>query len=281
MSLIRSYLTNVNVFTRLMRASQYNVYQMSQYHETFGRISPDRLQLSFKPQLPKFNHSGINILQPTSMTWCVCRTYAKKGKDKGGKAHKKMTLTPEQLEGLVDMEKVRQDFTHVLDELKEQFIHHITVRTSQGVFDNLVVKTPEGNFPLIQLGQIVQKSPQLLTIDLTTSPQYIGQVKEALAGSGMNINPQQDGTSLFIPIPKVTREHRETLAKNAKLQSEKSKKHLRDVFSKYSKKIKSRDGFSADDLSAAEDMVKDLMHEVLNQIDEMTIAKQEELMGGK
>ena len=39
------------------------------------------------------------------------------------------------------------------------------------MFDNLVVKTPDGNFPLIQLGQVVQKSPQLLTINMASSPQ--------------------------------------------------------------------------------------------------------------
>ena len=32
--------------------------------------------------------------------------------------------------------------------------------------------------------------------------QYIPQVKQALADSGLNVNPQQDGTSLFIPLPK-------------------------------------------------------------------------------
>ena len=43
-----------------------------------------------------------------------------------------MTLTSDQLEGVVDMEKVKSDFGHVLDDLKEKFIHQLTVRTSQG-----------------------------------------------------------------------------------------------------------------------------------------------------
>ncbi|XP_055896597.1 ribosome-recycling factor, mitochondrial-like [Biomphalaria glabrata] len=217
-----------------------------------------------------------------SLTWSIVRAYSKKGKDKGGKGHKKIDLAPEQLEGLVNMEKVNEEFNHVLEDLHEKFIHQVTLRTSIGAFDNLVVKTPEGNFPLIQLGQVLQKSPQLLTIDLATSPQYITNVKEALMGSGMNINPQQDGTSLFVPIPKVTREHRENLSKNAKALSEKSKKQLRDIFSKYSKKIKSsKEGHSADDLQAAEDKVQEMMHQVLHKVEEITAAKQQELLGGK
>lgn len=193
-----------------------------------------------------------------------------------------MTLTSEQLTGVVDMQRVQVEFDQVLDDLKEKFIHQLTVRTSQGVFDSLVVKTPDGNFPLIQLGQVIQKSPQLLTINLAASPQYIPQVKQALADSGLNVNPQQDGTSLFIPLPKVTREHRETLAKNAKLLSEQSKKSLRDVYSKHARKIKSaKQGHSSDDLLAADDMVKDMMHAKIHLVEEMTTSKQKELLGGK
>ena len=40
-----------------------------------------------------------------------------------------------------------------------------------GIFDNLQVKTADGTFPLIQLGQVVQKNPQLVVINLTASPQ--------------------------------------------------------------------------------------------------------------
>uniref|UniRef100_A0A0B6ZY78 Ribosome-recycling factor, mitochondrial n=1 Tax=Arion vulgaris TaxID=1028688 RepID=A0A0B6ZY78_9EUPU len=222
------------------------------------------------------------VLKPSSYILSVCRTYASKGKNKGGKSHKKIVLSQEQLEGLINLEEVKKEFDDVLDDLKDKFIHQLTVRTTQGVFDNLVIKTPDGNFPLIQLGQVIQKSAQLLTINMTPSPQYITHVKAALEQSGLNINPQQDGTSLFIPLPKVTKEHRENMAKNAKSLSEKSKKHLRDVYSKYSKKIKNvKEGHPSDIVSAADDMVQDLMHEMTNKVEEMTTAKQQELMGTK
>ncbi|CAG5133140.1 unnamed protein product [Candidula unifasciata] len=212
----------------------------------------------------------------------VYRLYAKKGKEKGGKGHKKMILSPEQLSGLVDMDAVNEEFTRVLEDLKDRFIHQLSVRTSQGVFDNLVIKTPDGNFPLIQLGQVIQKSAQMLAINMTPSPQYITHVKTALEESGLNINPQQDGTSLFIALPKITKEHRENLAKNAKMLSEKSKKHLRDIYSKYSKQIRSsKEGHPADVVQAADDMVQDLMHDMIHKVEEMTAAKQQELLGGK
>lgn len=50
----------------------------------------------------------------------------------GGKPHKKVTLTEDQLEGLVDMEKVEEEMDRVVEDLKEKFIHQVNVRTSQG-----------------------------------------------------------------------------------------------------------------------------------------------------
>ena len=32
--------------------------------------------------------------------------------------------------------------------------------------------------------------------------QYASAVKSAIEKSGMNLNPQQDGTTLFVPVPK-------------------------------------------------------------------------------
>lgn len=45
----------------------------------------------------------------------------------------------------------------------------------------------------------------------------VAAAKKALEISGMNINPQQQGSTLLIQINQSTREHRERLAKSAKV----------------------------------------------------------------
>ena len=50
--------------------------------------------------------------------------------------------------------------------------------------------------------------------------------------SGLNLNPQQDGTRIYVPIPKVTREHREKLSKGAKQKCNETKEQLRKIQSK-------------------------------------------------
>ncbi|KAK7095234.1 hypothetical protein V1264_006670 [Littorina saxatilis] len=142
------------------------------------------------------------IPQPTS--WCVVRCYAKKAKKekvvKGGK--KKVILNAEELEGVLDLQKCQGEMQAVVEDLKQQMIQQISLRTNIGVYDNLQVKTDDGVFPLIQLGQVVQKNPSLILVNMAASPQYLPAVKDAISQSGLNVNPQQDGTTIFIPLPK-------------------------------------------------------------------------------
>lgn len=63
--------------------------------------------------------------------------------------------------------------------------------------------TFDGDEYVIQdLAQFVRKNPKTLILNMTSFPQAIPAVLESLKTSGMNLNPQQDKTSIFIPIPK-------------------------------------------------------------------------------
>jgi len=202
-----------------------------------------------------------------------------KGKGKGGGS---MTLSAEELDGILDVEAYQSDMDRLTNSLQEKFIHTLSVRTSQGVFDNLQVKTEDGTFSLIQIAQVIQKSPQMIIIDATLSPMYLKDVKEALVNSGLNINPQQEKATFYVQVPQVTKEHRQKLAKNAKTLCEASKKDIRTIFSKYSKKINSsKEGRSEDIVKAAANMAKEMMDQTVARMEDMTAAKQKELLQGK
>lgn len=55
---------------------------------------------------------------------------------------------------------------------------------------------------LQELAQIVRKNPKTIVVTMSVFPQAIPSVLKAIDKSGMNLNPQQDGTTLYIPIPK-------------------------------------------------------------------------------
>jgi len=74
-------------------------------------------------------------------------------------------------------------------------------------------------------------------INVSSTPQYVTQVKEAILSSGLNVNPQQEGTTFYVPVPRVTREHREMLAKNAKVMYNKTKDKLRHIQNSFDREL--------------------------------------------
>lgn len=82
------------------------------------------------------------------------------------------------------------------------YFHNLLIYNLLGALDSLPV-TFEGDEYVIQdLAQIVRKNPKTIILNMTSFPQAIPAVLKSIEDSGMNLNPQQDKTSIFIPIPK-------------------------------------------------------------------------------
>lgn len=97
----------------------------------------------------------------------------------------------------------------------------------------------------------------------------------------MNLNPQQDGTTIFIPVPKVTREHRENLAKNAKTLFTKCKDSIRDSQNNTIKKVKRKSELSNDDVYSIQNQVTAIADKYITEAEKLLENKSAELVGGK
>lgn len=71
-----------------------------------------------------------------------------------------------------------------------------------GSVESLQINFEGKDYTLEELAQVVRKNPKTIVINMVSFPQAIPAVIQALSKSGMNLNPQQDGTSLYIPVPK-------------------------------------------------------------------------------
>ncbi|RZC34593.1 ribosome-recycling factor, mitochondrial, partial [Asbolus verrucosus] len=132
---------------------------------------------------------------------------------------------------------------------------------------------------LQELAQIVRKNPKTIVINMAVFPQAIPAALKAIQKSGMNLNPQQDGTTLFIPIPKITTEHRENLAKNAKSFFIKCRDAVRDVQTKQVKNLKKKDKISQDVARNAELQIISIADGFISQAEKILESKQKELTG--
>ena len=71
-----------------------------------------------------------------------------------------------------------------------------------GALETLSVEFEGETYPLQELAQVGRKNPQLAVLNMASLPEAIQPVIKAIRESGMNLNPQQEGTTLFVPLPK-------------------------------------------------------------------------------
>ncbi|NXT58624.1 RRFM protein, partial [Pluvianellus socialis] len=94
----------------------------------------------------------------------------KKAKGKG-QSQARVNISAALVEDIINLEETNEDMQAVVEALKEDFSRNLSVRTSPGVLDHVIVMTKDGKFPLNQLGQISQKSPQLIIVNMTNFPE--------------------------------------------------------------------------------------------------------------
>ncbi|KAK0178374.1 hypothetical protein PV328_002326 [Microctonus aethiopoides] len=220
-------------------------------------------------------NSRLTINSRSISTSCVMQKSREKGeKKKSGKAQH---IDLNEAREVLDIDNFTNQMNNSVDELKDNFIKHLTLRSSAGSIEQVVVNFEGEKYILQDLVQIVRK-PKTVVVNAVSFPQAIPQILKALNDSGLNLNPQQDGTTLFIPIPKVTKEHRESLAKNAKAIFIKSRDNIKDIKNKELKALKKKPSLSEDKLRRIQAQLEALCDEYVKKAEGILDIKQKELL---
>ncbi|CAL8069924.1 unnamed protein product [Orchesella dallaii] len=191
-------------------------------------------------------HIGALIKGPKGDVLQECRRYYAKGRDKPKSKKGTVVINENEIAEVIDIDSFRKQLDKLVEEMKEDFTKQLSIRGAAGALESLQVEFDGETYPLQELAQVGRKNPQLAVLNLISLPDAIQPVLKAIKESGMNLSPQQEGTTIYVPLPKVTREHRETLAKNAKALFTKYKTSMQGVQNKYVKQCKSQKDMSED-----------------------------------
>lgn len=223
---------------------------------------------------------GLN-LNYVSFTYSYqqIRNYAKKRKDpKGGKA-KIMQLSDEEMAEVIDVEDYRLQLNQVVEKLKKEYIEHLSIRSAVGNIENIVVKVSDEEYPLHELAVISKKNPNHIAINMSDFPEGLKPAIQAILDSGSGFNPQQEGTMIYVSVPKMTREHREKLAKIAKVVFTKSKDTVRLIQNSFVKDAKEKTGLSEDLVFSATSQIMVMAEQCVAELEKIMKIKQKELVG--
>ena len=124
--------------------------------------------------------------------------------------------------------------------------HFYEFLENKATIEQLNIKTDKGNVKLGELVQVEVKSSTSYVVDLITCPEHKKSIFDALVKSNLNLNPQINQHTIYLTIPKVTREHRENVAKSAKLKCSQAIEKMKKVAAKAERKAQDAKHVSSD-----------------------------------
>ena len=168
-----------------------------------------------------------------------------------------------------------------VDSLRSDFGGLRTGRASTSLLDPVQVEVYGANMPLNQIATVSTPEPRLLTVQVWDKSN-VTPVEKAIRQAGLGINPITDGQTIRLPIPDMTEERRRELAKLASSYAEKAKIAVRNVRRDGMDALKSdekKGEIAEDERKRREGDVQKLTDQTVGEIDEVSSAKEKEIMG--
>jgi ribosome recycling factor len=155
-----------------------------------------------------------------------------------------------------------------------------TGRASLGMLDGIKVDYYGTPTPLNQVGNLSIPDPTLITIQ-PWDASLLPVIEKAIRGSDLDLNPQNDGKIIRIPIPTLTEERRKTLVKHAHKQAEEGRVAIRNVrrdVNDHLKRLLKDHEVSEDDEKLAITEVQKLTDQHIEAINDLLKKKETEIL---
>jgi ribosome recycling factor len=193
-------------------------------------------------------------------------------------------MTPSAIAGIPALKDVYQQLKTRMDKAVEDFRTNLaaarTGRASVHMLDTVRVPYYGSEMPLNQLSQVHAPDPQLLTVQ-PFDPSILNEIDKAIRSAGLGLNPQNDGKIIRIPVPPLTEERRKEMVKHLHKILEDHRTAIRNVRRDGNEAIKKAmkdKKISEDEEKKALDEVQKLTDIEIKKMEEMSAAKEKELM---
>jgi ribosome recycling factor len=150
-----------------------------------------------------------------------------------------------------------------LQHLKEELAKLQTGRANAGLLDGITVESYGTSVPLNQVASVSCPDAKTLRIE-PWDKSLLGAIEKAIQTAQIGINPQNMGDSIFLPIPPMTQERREAMAKVVRELGEKARISIRSARQEAMKEIK----LAQESGDISEDQEKDESALIQKEIDQ-------------
>jgi len=175
---------------------------------------------------------------------------------------------------------IKEKMDNALSFFEKELTSVRTSRANLSMIDNIQVDSYGTKTPINQLGNINVPDSNLITIQVW-DVNLIKPIESAILESNLGINPQTDGQLIRLPIPKLSEERRNELAKVVSQYAENSKIAIRNIRREIMDSIKKNEkdkNISQDEMKKKSSDVQKMTDEYVSKIDLITSTKQTEIL---
>jgi ribosome recycling factor len=178
-----------------------------------------------------------------------------------------------------DLNELEKRMHGAMDALKKEFGGLRTGRASVNLLDPVMVEAYGQRMPLNQVGTVSAPEPRLLTVSVWDKG-LVTPTAKAIREAGLGLNPSPDGQMIRIPIPELTTERRNELAKLAHKYAEQGKVAVRNIRRDGMESLKKAEKdrkISEDEHRQKADEVQKLTDRYVKLVDEALAHKEKEI----
>jgi ribosome recycling factor len=171
------------------------------------------------------------------------------------------------------MEKAVEDFRKDLASVR-------TGRANVSLLDHIRVDYHGTPMPINQLGNLTIPDPMMIVIS-PWDPGAVPLVDKAIRTSDLGLNPANDGKVIRVPIPPLTEERRKELVKHIHKVLENHRTAVRNIrrdIKEAIEKLEKEKKISEDDKKRSLDELEKVTHSETKKIEDLSAAKEKEVM---
>ena len=171
------------------------------------------------------------------------------------------------------MEKAVEDFRRELASVR-------TGRANVAILDHVRVDYHGTPMPINQLGTLNVPDPQMIVIS-PWDPGAVSLIDKAIRTSDLGLNPTNDGKVVRVPIPALTEERRKDLVKLVHKALENHRTAVRNIrrdIKEAVEKLEKEKKISEDDKKRSLDELEKLTHSETKKIEDLSAAKEKEVI---
>lgn len=155
-----------------------------------------------------------------------------------------------------------------------------TGRANPAMLERVTVEAYGSSMPVNQIATISVPEPRMLVI-APWDKSMIPHIERAIQKSDLGLNPSSDGNVVRLSIPQLTEERRKDLIKTLHKKAEEHRVAVRNIRRDVNEDLKRQEKAgeaSEDDVHRAQEQIQKFTDKYITQIDELTHAKEADLM---